>query len=262
MLKKNVFFKLKFFYFSFIVPFLTEGKVVENPVVWTTNRAITLLENGLVNDYLFYLTLPEKTFYIGFYPNATSEIREITNQDFLTLKGTAWLSNFIVDICFNIYKNENKIKNCVLLTCNTSTTILFQEEANEFLACSLNISRNDTVIMPFLAYNNHFCLAIADIANKNFLFLDPYENEINNSTSTRTFSNFVNFFKTYFDVLYDNSVTNQEWKLSIQNHVTQTDSYNCGVFIIHFFVSKYAIITHFYKISILTHSEKNYLIYC
>lgn len=77
-------------------------------------------DNGLVNDVNYYKSLTRK-YYIGFYSSADCEVKDITRKDFNILSSTAWLNNFITDICLHIMTRQKDVQ---LLTVTLSTQLL------------------------------------------------------------------------------------------------------------------------------------------
>lgn len=147
---KNTLPKLKAFFYYYLVPSLVQGSVNEDPIKWTTIKDLEILDNGLVNDCHYYLQKCNKSFYMGFYSNARCDIPEIRTEDFFVLSGTEWLSNFIVDICFNIFNRDN-IFNFVPVS--LSTLILFEGNHNNYILDKIQIFYNDT-----LTCNATFCV--------------------------------------------------------------------------------------------------------
>lgn len=230
---KNILMKLKSFYYDFMVPSIVASKIIDQPIKWTTAKPIHLLDNGLVNDPKFYLVNLNKRFYISFYSKATCEIKEITREDYSTLTDKNWLSNFVVDILFNIINSKTNF--CNLITCNLATSILYNKQVSDYIMDQIHIFENDLLVMPLLLNNNHFCLALADFNAGEFIYLDPYGNENISGAAKNIYANFLMFLKTYSAYKNKTSLCKVDFKLITKKHTTQTDSYNCGIYIIYFF---------------------------
>lgn len=227
----DLYLKLKSFYYYFMVPSLVHDKVVERPIRWTLVQQFSFLENGLIDNCQYYCKQLKRNLYIGFYSEASCEIKEIVQEDFLTLLGSTWLSNFIVDICLNTI---NKLNRFSILTCNLSTAILIDGIRSETTLKIINNISKDVVAMPFMVNNNHYCLAIADFSQNCFTYFDPYGRE-DTSTYARTA---FNFFLQILEVInrkLNKTCNVANWTLCFKKHVTQNDSYNCGIHIIYFF---------------------------
>lgn len=84
--------------------------------------------------------------------------------------------------------------------------------------------------MPLHVNRSHWCLAIADISKKEFIFLDP-----ESSTMAKNYmfkKKFERFFKMYTN--HKQFVTLSVFNAKLINHILQNDSFNCGALIIYF----------------------------
>lgn len=230
---QNMLTKLKAFSYFLLITSLVENKIIEHSIKWTTLAKLQFFANDLIKDYWYYMGQINRTFYISFFSKFTCDIREITNEDFLTLNGTEWVSNFILDICFNIINSDLNLFN--ILTCNLSTQILFHGNLSIYLLKKIELYENDLLVMPILINDNHYCLAIADFEKSEFTYLDPFGNEQYSHQSQSTFRNFKNFLMLYKENNKEKSFINLNWTLKYQLQVNQIDSYNCGIYVIYFF---------------------------
>lgn len=231
---KNAFLKLKSFYYFFMIPLLTDpNALIEKPIKWTTIGKIEFFENGLVKDSKFYLKDIKKRFYVGFYPNTVCNIKKITSEEYATLNGSQWLSNFIVDICLNIIDTINIFN---IISCSLSTLVLTDGTINNYIINQIQFFQDNIVVMPFLINNNHFCLCIANFNKKEFTYLDPYGSESNAYLPKLAFKNVLKLLKEYIKENEESQIfISLNWTLLFQKHINQSDSYNCGVYIIYFF---------------------------
>ncbi|CAG9764290.1 unnamed protein product [Ceutorhynchus assimilis] len=228
----DMFHKLKAFYYFYMIPSLAKSMAVESPIKWNTQKKIEFFDNGLVNDFNYYLADIKKPIYICFYADAPCEIRELTKEDLITLTGTQWLNNFVVDICLYIFNNENIFN---VITCNLSKIILCDGIVNDYILQQIQIFENDTVIMPFLINNNHYCLALCDFEKNELTYMDPFGNENMTSHPAKIYKNFLNFLEKYKVVNKSSPICTNNWKLVFKEHANQRDSHNCGVYIIYYF---------------------------
>jgi Ulp1 family protease len=75
--------------------------------------------------------------------------------------------------------------------------------------------------------NNHWTLCFADIKEKIFYYIDSLkDNSIVNNTPFESWKKFCATRK---------GLSSNNWKLSQPKFICQKDSYNCGVFVCHFF---------------------------
>lgn len=106
------------------------------------------------------------------------------------------------------------------------------EEAENLSDNTINclpVLRN-TLIMPFNK-NQHWCLCIAEVNEKTFVFIDPLgETE---STSRMYMSYFIDTILKYNKVS-KTSIPTEEYKLTQAPHTVQSDSYKCGVLVLMF----------------------------
>ncbi|KAG5890893.1 hypothetical protein JTB14_002832 [Gonioctena quinquepunctata] len=78
---------------------------------------------------------------------------------------------------------------------------------------------------------HHFCLAVVDLSNGYFVFLNP-----TGSTSKETEQYLTKFLKylEFYNSFSEKSIENIEWKTKLIKHDRQTDGYSCGVFVTYF----------------------------
>ena len=87
-------------------------------------------------------------------------------------------------------------------------------------------------MLPLSVSRNHWCLVIADIDNKIFIYLDPYNSTLQKTDNKRIA--FLTFLKLYCNTT-EAKISTEGWNSHVVNHIKQNDTYNCGLFIIYFF---------------------------
>lgn len=221
--------KLKDFYLFHLLPKIVLPNIKYNDMQckWTTSQDIELLENCLVNDIFYYRELPHG-YTVGVYSTIDLYNHEILIADYLSLKGTSWLTNFVVEICLCLLDSKNQYQ----IVPEYISSAIFNDNLNYdiILMESFSFLKND-LIMPLLVGGNHFCMVIIYRNKKEFHFIDPFE-----STYVKT-KQYLNIFQRF--IKYYNQQTSQkledDFNIIVDNHVKQTDGYNCGPYIIYFF---------------------------
>lgn len=120
-----------------------------------------------------------------------------------------WLDNFIIDYCLRIFCNGTDFE-----------PIMAQDSLNPVLLNKMRTHKKNNFIIPVIE-NMHWMMLIIDVTNGFIYFFDP--NSRNNSHARG--SHFINKMKQLLD---------KNIKLKDQTYPTQTDSHNCGVFILYY----------------------------
>lgn len=198
--------------------------------IWTALRPINLLPNGLVDDTSYYKELSEKRGYtVSIYENVSCEIKELLISDYLTLNETNWLSDFLIDIAFNVLNTTKKYE---IIGSNYATVIFSHTTYTPFFVRKIKLNSHTSIALPILIGGNHWCLAIADFENKIFKFLDPFGSTHYNTNQKLNI--FIRFLEQYNKIHAENLVTTG-WRTKVETHIIQKDAYNCGAYIIYFF---------------------------
>ena len=87
---------------------------------------------------------------------------------------------------------------------------------------------------PVHLNENHWALLIASIKTRQVIYIDPYG--ATNSEKDRVLSNWISFCKI-------RTMKTISWELLNTNHVLQTNTNNCGVFISYFFRNIMLVLT-------------------
>lgn len=83
------------------------------------------------------------------------------------------------------------------------------------------------------ANQHHFCLALADVKNKKFKFLNPFGSSL--LETNNYLSKFLIFASNYYNKNNKNHINTSNWTVEVMQHDKQDDTFNCGVYIIYFF---------------------------
>lgn len=229
----NILSKLQEFYFKYMLPKLDENiSVFNNPTI-----IFELYENGLVNKSNYYIQFPRsKGYTIGMYRKFNCP--ELCYTEYKTLNQNAWLSDVVIELALNILNNGE----CLIIYCNYSTETFsecFEGAFSKLILKKLNLCRNKMLVFPILINANHWCIAFADLKLKKFIFINPADNpntdysKVQNDCDTYM-KRFLKFMKLY-NKSNGTDFNISEWSFQVVDHIVQSDSFNCGGFIIYFF---------------------------
>ncbi|KAJ1528189.1 hypothetical protein ONE63_008101 [Megalurothrips usitatus] len=187
-----------------------------------------LLPNGLVNNIDYYNADLDEQFCIlvreGHLP--------VFVEDFSKLMRNEWLSGNVIDALLLLHCIVRT--DVVLLTSNDSMTMLDSRarltKNMRIMTCTL---KNKTIIMPYHANGNHWCLIIADCSAKQYTYLDPYHP----SESTPThLDKFVQFLRKRNAITSD-QIVSSGWVPKVFGGLPrQEDNMNCGVLVCYYAV--------------------------
>ena len=113
---------------------------------------------------------------------------------------------------------------------------LLDKQTSKYLD-KIDINGLNFIAGPYLINNNHWLAFIVDMIRYRFILLDPLH-----KISPIVDNAFKSWIKYYNSRSHSTSTsvdqTNLEWEIHHVDHPLQSDSYNCGVFVIHF-INKY-----------------------
>lgn len=211
----------EFYYFEFIPYHLFPNRplsAVEKK--WTTSKLIRLLENGLVDDVDFYKKLKNGRDYVVTVNTSVTSVKELIFQDFDTLSGKQCLSSFVIDHCLQMLTDTTY----QIFSVERASIIMSHSEYTENFLNSTTFEK-ERLVLP-VESGMHFFLFIIDFMKNKIIYLDPLG--VEKSKSNFYFSKILNF-------LANKEISCSDWQIVEPDHVTQKDSFNCGVYVVHFF---------------------------
>lgn len=125
---------------SFVCNICRKGNALSIVSESTNHTNIDTYNNGLVKDNTYYKETG-KRYHIAFFKNYLCDVKEITSDDFKILSGNEWLSNFIVDIFFNMFNTKPDIYQ--IINCLTASRIfLYADGENHPSLLSVVFDKN------------------------------------------------------------------------------------------------------------------------
>lgn len=123
---------------------------------------LKFLPNGLIDDVEFYATLPNKIHYtVAYYNNINYSQPDLISDSYTSLNPKTWLDNFSIDILLRLINKKPAIQ---IIEINIANIIFQMTYTNDF-AESFSIKEStETLAMPLLINNNHWCLLISLIS--------------------------------------------------------------------------------------------------
>ncbi|CAG9761319.1 unnamed protein product [Ceutorhynchus assimilis] len=217
--------KLIEFYMNHLLPRIIFPNVNLNKQQkkWVTVKSLSFFNNGLVINTNYYKKLKnEREYPVTYLENIEGTIKQITIDDYLSLNDKQQLHSFIIDHCFFLF---DKTKEYQIFSVEQSS-IIFGDRSDILPSFYNNIKfTKDKVAMPF-EKGNHYLLILIHFEKQEFILLDPVGHE--NVLAGK-------YFKKIKEVIFRPKNINLRWNLKTESHITQTDGYNCGVYIIYFF---------------------------
>lgn len=197
--------------------------------------AENIFANGLMENLKYYKASSKYGNYVicKFSGLTCNELRF---QDFDTLSGRAWLSDAVINCCIlSILKLFSTDKKCTFFSVETSFAIFnyFTELENSFYFDIPPLSTNDLQIIPLNVNRNHWCIIFVDFERKKMIYIDPSGNENLNKKIEYYKSTFTSFIETY-KKMKKIEIDTTNFSVEFLHHITQKDTYNCGVYILYF----------------------------
>lgn len=222
--------KLKEFYlFQYLPYFLFPGaELIENQQKWRTINPVILLENGLVNDISYYKALPCKRDYVVANYDFDVHIKEIRQSDFESISHNNWLTGFVVSILLNIVNSDASVQ---IIDEIRGTKIFEDDRYSDYFLENVKIHKSKLVI-PLIENRNHFCLALLDLDQKTFSFIDPLGSSYD---KTKYYLIKLQKFIKRYNQYYKKNIDFNNLEILLRNHILQQDGYNCGPLVIYIF---------------------------
>ncbi len=176
------------------------------------------LGNGLINDFRYYKPIDNFNYVV-----AVVQKYRLMAKDFSCLFDTNWLSNTFVDFALHVLLRQSKH---VEGHCVNSDVVFLSPAKTKFY----KRFQNNYVLLPLLE-DKHFVLFILDLKEKVLSYIDPDgENQKKFQRYMDNFKLFLINYNTQFKSIGDYT----EWKVKKFEHCYQTDSVNCGVYVVRF----------------------------
>lgn len=137
-----------------------------------TNEFPSKYSNGLYKDVNYYGPLKQQgqsTDYVVALSDTT--ISQLYYSDWATLNDGEWVSNFVIDIIFHLMNEQHSAK-VELISCENCYYV-FSRPKTDY---SLQLDFTKPVVFPVLIGENHWCLAMADFAERKCVWLNPFGN--------------------------------------------------------------------------------------
>lgn len=143
-------------------------------------------DNGLIKDHAYYKHFPNGRGYIvsildGFH-------KKLPLADFLTLNGTHWLSDAVIDFILNMINTKGVYQ---IIDAGLHAQFIFNEPEHSFLK-NFKIVKEHLYI-PLLVNGNHWCAIEISISKKEFTYLDPFGEQL--STCSSYLKKFIMYLK-------------------------------------------------------------------
>lgn len=154
---------------------------------------------------------------------------KISNSDYDKIAGENELSDGLIEFVFKIYeKKSSEMGKSIQFEVSRTHLLCFPNKNNVRLP---KIEKN--IVIAGLLRGGHYTLFIIDKVNKTFSYLDPMKNNV---LSTKTHFNSFQDFILRHNTAYPGITlpSSEQWTVKYYEHALQQDSFNCGVFIIHF----------------------------
>lgn len=199
---------------------------------------IDFCRNGLVRNYKYYDISEEYGNYVvaKFQQQFSSEIRI---DDFRTLYENQWLTDFAINYSLTAIKKIYGNKSYVLLTTNQTYAVMHCGNALEetFFLEFPEIDHNSIIVFPIIIgtilNRDHWVLAVANMADTTFLYIDPRHNNIPKEASVYK-EKFEIFFAKYLSLKKITTGKPNHFISKNIAHIKQRDGYNCGVYVVYF----------------------------
>lgn len=225
--------KLKTFYLFYMLPEMLypNNKLTLAERHWTIIEDLQFLNNGLVSNENYYKDI--RGYVVTHTSTIQFSIKDILIDDFVTLNSRQWLSSFIIDHCLNIINHING-NLYQIISVGKSSAIFGDKVLEKAFKETFNITKN-ILIMP-VHRNHHYIIVVINLANQTVIILDPL------GLKADIEKLFMEKLRILMRIL---GMQNINFKLENKDHIRQTDSFNCGVYIIYYF-------EQFAKLSLLT----------
>jgi len=209
------------------------------------NSEIELYGNMLPKDLSYYqrIQIPTdgKYYTVGMYNSYISGkhdvllgsfFTDLEIRDFDTLSDKEWLSNFVIDICLALNTIKLNLQYIQLMSCDNVAWLM--QDSSEKRIKKIAINENCTLLMPWLVNDNHWIIVVVNFNNNTCFIMDPFD-----PVSVKN--------KNRFDLLFKSLKNNCSYGKCGKNFPElryiscpmadvpkQTDSWNCGVFVIYY----------------------------
>lgn len=218
----------------------------KTPFIVVPSKEMKLYSNMLPKDLTYYknVKMPKtSSYFVGTYEYLYSDNKRkwlfnkyLTISDFDRLTGNRWLNNFVIDVCLTLKVFELGLKNVEVLPCEIVVSLLEKKYYGEFIQEKIAITENSTVILPWNVNGNHWIVVIIDFCTNKCTIMDPINPvDVNNRMSENRFKHLCKELKS--SCVYGDRKEFPTLTLvsCTREHVPeQTDTYNCGVFIIYY----------------------------
>jgi len=209
------------------------------------SNGIELHSNMLPKDLTYYrhVKMPKTNNYIvGLYDyickrkNGDLFFPQLLFNDFNTLTKTAWLNNFVIDLCLVSKVIELGLQNVEVWPCELVSCLMAKKDVGEDMDRKIIIEENGLVVLPWNVNGNHWIVAIVDFSTNQCMIMDPMKPvDIDNRINE-------NRFKDLCKGMKNNCVYGDKKDFPLLNLIScpkenipvQTDGYNCGVFVIYY----------------------------
>lgn len=207
-----------------------EHQLVQDGISETEFKSFRFLENRLINDPNYYKKIAKTTYHIATFKKFNIKVTQVNCVEFQSLLEKGWLYDNIINIRLHIFNKNEKIQ---IMDITLVEVVLGGFFDHDFLN-NFRITAS-IFVFPVNVNQNHWCLAIADFEKATFGFIDSQIQRRNMALNQseryyKKFQLFFNFYNKKFNTSFGLNL-----KIVTYDHAVQTDSYNCGVFVIHFF---------------------------
>ncbi len=206
-----------------------------------SKQKMTLYDNGLVQNILYYLKLgkfyKQKNYPIIFNEKllkttlGLGDIYRLSYDKKMFYKDK-WLNENVMDMSLSFFcQNDEK----AVTVYSAVATEIFHYKFE--LTTLENVAKLDQVQIIMFAVNigYHWCLLVADIPNKQILWLDPNKSMTANQKKAATLlPEFLKLVRLHNDKNTSSLISDEDWSSSTLDVPTQKDDYNCGVFCIYY----------------------------
>jgi Ulp1 protease family, C-terminal catalytic domain len=193
------------------------------------------MNNGLFENPNYYMKPSCKEYKIGKYDVNTKRKMVLSYRDYMTMRGTDWLSGELVDILMKLREQQTSsiyepffyIDHLITKKINEKFTKYDKEFTNydkEILRSSLD---HPFIVLSYCC-GRHWYLMIADMTKKEFIIINPFKPYKLQEKKSAWFE----YFKKYLNLNDDKT-----WKLTAISETDyilpiQTDGYSCGILIV------------------------------
>lgn len=216
--------KLVGFYMNHLLPqiIFPNEILTKEQKKWVTVKPLAFFNNGLVRDINYYRKLKNNREYpITYTRDIKHSLKQINIDDYLSLNDYKELHSFIIDHCLFAFNKSEKYQ---IISVEKSSIIFGESNILPSFLDSIKFTK-PKVAMPF-EKGNHYMLVLINFEKNEFVLLDPMGNE--NAVIDK-------YFKIIQERIFKLKNININWTMKIENHITQKDSFNCGVYVIYFF---------------------------